>query len=85
MKLERSFYTRDTITVAKELLGCYLIHKTSDGITKGQIVEVEAYKGPEDKGSHSYNLGILPQWTLCIKLGGLHTFFKSMATIIVLT
>lgn len=76
MKLERSFYTRDTITVAKELLGCYLIHKTPDGTTKGQIVEVEAYKGPEDKGSHSYNFRHTPTMDPMYKSGGFAHVFQ---------
>ncbi len=54
MKLERSFYERDTLVVAKELLGCILVHISSEGITNGRIVETEAYMGPEDKGAHSY-------------------------------
>ncbi len=54
MKLERSFYERNTLTVAKELLSCVLVHVTPKGITKGRIVETEAYMGPEDKGAHSY-------------------------------
>ena len=28
---------QDTITVAKELLGCFLVHKTPDGITKAKL------------------------------------------------
>ncbi len=52
-KLPRAFYNRDTITVAKELLGKYLIH-LSQGVKKiGKIVEVEAYLGPHDLASHS--------------------------------
>ena len=54
-KLPRSFYLRDTIIVSKDLLGKYLVHKTSEGVTAGRIVEVEAYIGPEDKAAHSYN------------------------------
>ena len=52
-QLPRSFYERDTITVAKELLGKYLIH--NDGLQEriGKIVEVEAYLGPHDLASHS--------------------------------
>lgn len=48
-KLPRSFYDRDTITVARELLGKYLVH----GSRVGRIVEVEAYLGPHDLAAHS--------------------------------
>lgn len=54
MKLERDFYTRDTLTIARQLIGKVLIHRTDEGITSGRIVEVEAYIGPEDKASHSH-------------------------------
>jgi len=53
-KLCRDFYERNTLTVAKELLGKYLIHNSIDGITVGKIVEVEAYIGPDDPASHAY-------------------------------
>ena len=48
-------YTKTTEEIAKELLGYKLIHETPEGTTSGWIVEVEAYLGPEDKGSHTYN------------------------------
>jgi DNA-3-methyladenine glycosylase len=52
-KLPRSFYDRNTITVAKELLGKYLVHN-SRGIKRiGKIVETEAYLGPHDLAAHS--------------------------------
>jgi DNA-3-methyladenine glycosylase len=54
MILKRSFYERDTLKVAKDLLGKLLIHETSEGTTAGKIVETEAYMGPEDKASHAY-------------------------------
>lgn len=54
-KLEREFYNRDSVTVAKELLGKYLVHKIDKEEIIGKIVEVEAYMGPEDKAAHSYN------------------------------
>jgi len=55
MILNRDFYERDTLIVAKELLGKFLVHETAQGITVGKIVETEAYIGPEDKASHAYN------------------------------
>jgi DNA-3-methyladenine glycosylase len=54
MKLKRSFYSRDTEKVAKELLGKILVHKTKEGICKGKIVETEAYFGCKDPASHAY-------------------------------
>jgi len=54
-KLERSFYERDTLDIARDLLGKYIIHDTPDGKTSGKIVEVEAYVGSEDAASHAYN------------------------------
>ena len=55
MNLNRDFYTRDTLTVAKDLLGKILVNKTKEGVTKGRIVDVEAYMGPNDKAAHSYH------------------------------
>lgn len=54
MKLKRDFYSRDTITVAKELLGKTLVHNANGNILKGKIVETEAYLGVEDKAAHAY-------------------------------
>jgi DNA-3-methyladenine glycosylase len=70
MKLERSFYERDTLTVARELLGCVLVHYTPEGVTKGRIVETEAYMGPEDKGAHSYGYRHTPRMDPLYETGG---------------
>ncbi len=53
-RLPREFFTRDGLTVARELLGKVLVHETSLGMVRGIITEVEAYMGVEDKGSHTY-------------------------------
>jgi DNA-3-methyladenine glycosylase len=52
-KLPREFYDRDTIAVAKDLLGKYLVHVTRGSRRVGRIVEVEAYLGPHDLAAHS--------------------------------
>jgi 3-methyladenine DNA glycosylase Mpg len=52
-KLPRSFYDRDTIVVAHELLGKYLVHESRGVKRIGKIVEVEAYLGPHDLAAHS--------------------------------
>lgn len=52
-KLLRTFYDRDTIVVAKELLGKYIVHVSENIERIGKIVEVEAYLGPHDLAAHS--------------------------------
>ena len=60
-KLSRNFYVIDTLNVAKDLIGKYLIHKKDDVELIGKIVEVEAYKGAEDKAAHSYGNKLTPR------------------------
>lgn len=52
-KLPRSFYDRNTILVAQELLGKYLVRLNNNIEQIGKIVEVEAYLGAHDLASHS--------------------------------
>lgn len=51
--LGAAFYARSTEAVARDLLGCLLEHRTPTGMTRGRIVEVEAYLGPDDPACHS--------------------------------
>jgi len=52
-RLPRAFYDRDTATVARELLGCLLVHRVDGEERIGRIVETEAYVGAHDLASHS--------------------------------
>lgn len=53
-KLNREFYNRDSIVVAKELLGKVLVYESGGQKISAKIVETEAYMGIEDKAAHSY-------------------------------
>lgn len=58
MTLPREFFARGTVDVARELLGKVLVSRTQDTVTGGRIVEVEAYLGADDAGSHAATRGI---------------------------
>lgn len=52
--LERAFYARPTITVARELLGKKLVRQTDGRTLSGVIVETEAYCGSADSACHAH-------------------------------
>ncbi|HEY1025153.1 MAG TPA: DNA-3-methyladenine glycosylase [Sphingobacteriaceae bacterium] len=55
-KLPTSYYLgEDVVSIARDLIGKFLFVNTENALTGGIIVETEAYKGPEDVGSHAYN------------------------------
>lgn len=51
--LEREFFHRDTVAVARDLLGKVLVREVEGRAMWGRLVEVEAYLGPEDLAAHS--------------------------------
>ena len=53
-RLERAFFERHTVTVARQLLGKLVMRRTDDGILRGgRIVETEAYHGRRDRACHA--------------------------------
>ncbi|KKT82244.1 MAG: hypothetical protein A3B07_02110 [Candidatus Yonathbacteria bacterium RIFCSPLOWO2_01_FULL_43_27] len=52
--LGKSFFERDTLIVARELLGKYLVRSIQGKDVAVMITEVEAYDGVGDKASHAH-------------------------------
>jgi DNA-3-methyladenine glycosylase len=51
--LERDFYNRSALAVARDLLGCRLVRQMNGQRLAGLILETEAYQGEEDLGCHA--------------------------------
>ncbi|TMQ11014.1 MAG: DNA-3-methyladenine glycosylase [Deltaproteobacteria bacterium] len=48
-RLPAAFFAEDSVTVARTLIGCVLVHRDRAGV----VVETEAYLGPADLASHA--------------------------------
>jgi DNA-3-methyladenine glycosylase len=74
--VDRSFYRRDPRAVAPDLLGKLLVRTDESGLVRaGRIVEVEAYCGGEDPGSHAYRGETARNRTMFGPPGGLYVYF----------
>ena len=51
--LPRIYFNRPTLSVARSLIGKYLIREIDGRILAGKIVEVEAYVGSKDRACHA--------------------------------
>lgn len=70
-RLTRSFFERDVLTVAPELIGKILVRCYPDGsIRKFTITETEAYRGTEDLACHA-SKGRTPRTDVMFRHGGL--------------
>lgn len=69
-KLNKNFYKRDALVVAKELLGKYLIREINGHTLISMITETEAYKS-NDKACHAYNYNLTPRTSTIFKEGGI--------------
>ena len=69
MKLTREFYTRNTIIVARDLLGKILVYDDGETIYRGIIVETEAYINTKDDGAH-FNKGLTDRTKIIDEIGG---------------
>ena len=74
-KLKKSFYRREVIVVARDLLGKVLVKSNGKEILAGKIVEVESYHGDIDAAAHSYG-GVTKRNEIMFEAGGyLYVYF----------
>jgi DNA-3-methyladenine glycosylase len=70
-RLRQAFFRRDSLVVARDLLGRVLCRRLPDGrVLRARLVEVEAYDGPRDRASHAFR-GLTPRTVPMFEAGGI--------------
>jgi DNA-3-methyladenine glycosylase len=70
IKLDRSFYLRPTLDVARDLIGKFLVYRKGKNLLSARLVEVEAYIGEEDPACHA-SVGKTERNEVMYRSGGL--------------
>ena len=74
-RLTKSFYERDALTVARDLIGCLFVGEHPSGRVGVRLVETEAYRGEIDPGSHGHRGPTLRNRTMFGPPGRLYVYF----------
>ena len=85
--LPRSFYARETVEVARDLIGKRIVRTLSATRLIGRIVEAEAYRGEDDPASHAHQgktdrtvpMFGPPGYTYVYFIYGMHWMFNIVA------
>lgn len=68
--LKEEFFTRDALTVGKELVGKYIVRKIDGETIVVQITETESYIGNIDKACHAYGGKVTERTKVLYMRGG---------------
>lgn len=70
--IERSFFERDPLSCARDLIGCELVWKQCAGI----IVETEAYTATNDEASHTFTRPSTRAFVATHRVGAAYVYFN---------
>lgn len=71
-KIKRSFFQRDPLTCARELIGCELVWKRCAGI----VVETEAYSAKDDEACHTFARPSAREFVARHRAGAAYVYFN---------
>ncbi|HEY9287336.1 MAG TPA: DNA-3-methyladenine glycosylase [Candidatus Dormibacteraeota bacterium] len=75
-RLPRSFFAREPVGLARDLLGRILFYQAADGLIAGRIVETEAYTGMADPASHAFRGKTARNQVMFGKAGFAYVYFS---------